>query len=61
VLVNLPLELCEARLRSYKALSAHTSPQRLLWDYVPKYILVSISKDTTLTYVAELMQESIAK
>jgi hypothetical protein len=29
-LVNLPLELCGARLRSYRALNAHTSPQRLL-------------------------------
>jgi hypothetical protein len=29
-LVNLPLELCGARLRSYGALNAHTSPQRLL-------------------------------
>jgi hypothetical protein len=60
-LVNLALESCGARLRSYRALNAHTSPQRLLWDYEPKYLLVSLSKDTTLTYVAELMQESIAK
>jgi hypothetical protein len=60
-LVNLPLELCGARLRSYRALNAHTPPQQLLWDYVPKYLLVSLSKDTTLTYVAELMQESSAK
>jgi hypothetical protein len=29
-LVNLPLELCGASLRSYRALNAHTSPQRLL-------------------------------